>query len=34
MSAAPISKTHHHVDNVRIQRWSCFVDSISSRTTL
>jgi len=32
MSAAPILQTHEHVHNVRSQRWSCFVDNISSRT--
>jgi len=26
------TETHEHVHNVQIQRWSCFVDSISSRT--
>jgi len=32
MSAAPIPQTNAHVHNVWIQRWSCFVDNISSRT--
>jgi len=32
MSAAPIPQTREHVHNVRIQRWSCFVDNVSSRT--
>jgi len=32
MSAATISQTHEHVHNVPIQRWSCFVDNVSSRT--
>jgi len=32
MSATPIPQTREHVHGVRIQRWSCFVDSVSSRT--
>jgi len=32
MSAAPIPQTHEHVHSAQIQRWSCFVDSVSSRT--
>jgi len=32
MSAAPTPQTNAHVYNVRIQRWLCFVDDVSSRT--
>jgi len=32
MSAASIPQTHEHVHNVQIQRWSCFVDDVSSRS--
>jgi len=32
MSAAPIPQTHEHVHSVQIQRWSCFVDNVSSWT--
>jgi len=32
MSGAQMPQTHEHVHNVRIQRWSCFVDNVSSRT--
>jgi len=34
MSVAPIPQTHEHVYNVLIQRWSCFIDNVSSRTKL
>jgi len=32
MSATPILQTHEYVHTVCIQRWSCFVDNVSSRT--
>jgi len=32
MSAAPILQAQEDVHNVRIQRWSCFVDNVSSKT--
>jgi len=32
MSATLILQTREHVHNVCIQWWSCFVDSVSSRT--
>jgi len=32
MLAAPIPQTHKPVHNVQIQRWSCFVDNVSSGT--
>jgi len=32
VSTAPIPQTHEHVQNVRIQWWSSFVDNVSSRT--
>jgi len=32
MSVALIPQTHEHAHNVQIQRWSCFVDSVSNRT--
>jgi len=32
VSAALIPQTHEHVHSVQIQRWSCFVDNVSSRT--
>jgi len=32
MLAAPILQTHKHVHSVRIQRWSCSVDNVPSRT--
>jgi len=32
VSAAAIPQTHEYVHNVQIQRWSCFVDNVSSRT--
>jgi len=32
MSVAPIPQTHKHVQSIQIQRWSCFVDNVSSRT--
>jgi len=34
MSATSIPQTHEHVHGVRIQRWSCFLDNVSSRTTV
>ena len=29
--SSTILQTHEHVHNVQIQRWSCFVDNVSSR---
>jgi len=34
MSVAPIPQTHEHIHNVQIERWSRFVDNVSSRTTI
>jgi len=31
MSAAPITQAHEYVHGVQIQRWSCFLDNVSSR---